>query len=62
LEIYNILGQGVKSFDFENYNTGLHLFQWDGTNYYGEMVSSGVYIIFLEQSGKVAKRKMLVIR
>jgi hypothetical protein len=62
LKIYNILGQGVKSFDFENYNTGLHLFQWDGTNYYGEMVSSGVYIIFLEQSGKVAKRKMLVIR
>lgn len=62
LKIYNILGQEVKSFDFENYSMGLHLFQWDGTNSYGELVSSGVYIIFLEQSGGVARRKMLVIR
>ena len=62
LVIYNILGQEVKSFTFKNYKPGLHLFRWDGKNDKGHWLSSGVYLILLKQDGKIARRKMLLIR
>ncbi len=62
LIIYNILGQEIKSFTFENYEPGLHLFQWDGKNDKGHWTSSGVYFIVLRQNGKTARQKMLLLR
>jgi len=44
LEVYNILGQKVKTLVNTTQNAGVHSVVWDGTNDNNERISSGVYI------------------
>jgi flagellar hook assembly protein FlgD len=62
ISIYNSLGQKVISYDRVNVNTGEHSVVWDGTDRYGNRVSSGVYFYRLETSFGDKKKKMLLLK
>ena len=58
LDIYNILGQKVKSLVNGELNAGWHAVSWDGTNNAGEQMASGVYIYKLNTPNFEHTRKM----
>ncbi len=62
LGIYNIRGQKVRSLSDEILPSGKHLFHWDSKDDRGRIVGSGVYFVRLEQGGKAAIRKVVLIR
>ena len=60
IEIYNILGQKVKTLvnGFQNSSDQVI---WNGTNNMGRRVPAGLYIYSLKAEGKIESRKMLLI-
>jgi hypothetical protein len=61
LDIYNILGQSVKSYsDFKD--AGTHSFEWNGQDNSGTQVASGVYFYRLEAGKEVATKKMMMLK
>ncbi len=62
IRIYNLNGKEIKTLINEYKEPGLYEIKWDGTNDYGQKVSSGVYIYSLE-TGKFSKSlKMLYLK
>ena len=62
IEIYNVKGQKVKSFQLEK-KTGESSIMWDGTDENDKSVSSGVYFYQLINEGKtIQNKKMLLIK
>lgn len=62
LEIFNLLGQKVRTLAAERKIAGLHQVQWDGRDEAGREVSGGVYFLRLQAGNSVQTRKMLLIR
>lgn len=62
LRIFNLRGEQVQSLRMTQPETGLHIYAWDGRNYRGQKVSSGVYFITLEQGNRIARQKMLLLK
>lgn len=63
LTIYDVLGQRIKYFIFDNYNPGKYEVVWNGTDDNGNKVSSGVYFYRLEADDfLVANKKMLLTK
>lgn len=62
LAIYNILGQEVKVMVDEVLRSARHHVVWDGKDYQGLPVASGVYFIRLRSPEKLQIRKMMLIR
>lgn len=62
LEIFNLLGQRVRTLAAERKIAGLHQVQWDGRDDAGREVSGGVYFLRLQAGNSVQTRKMLLIR
>ncbi len=63
LEIYNVLGQKIKTLiNNEMYRTGYHNIEWNGRNNTGESVASGMYIFRLQASNKVKIRKSILMK
>jgi len=62
ITIYNSLGQKVRSYDRGYEGVGEHSVIWDGTDRYGNRVSSGVYFYRLESSFGDKKKKMLLVK
>jgi len=61
LDIYNILGQSVKSYsDFKE--AGTHAIEWNGRDNTGAQVASGVYFYRLEAGKDVATKKMMMLK
>ena len=58
LEIYNILGQRVKTLVSGELQAGWHEVSWDGTNDAGEQLASGIYIYNLKTPNFEHSRKM----
>ena len=44
VSIFNITGSEVKTLINQELDKGIHRLQWDGTNNFGEKVTSGIYI------------------
>lgn len=44
LQIFDLSGRKVRTLIKEDYEAGIHVCEWDGTNDAGQRVSSGVYI------------------
>jgi len=59
LDIFNILGQQVRSLADDEYQFGNHSVTWDGSDSQGEQVASGVYFYRLRVGEKVETRKMV---
>ncbi|MBI2418698.1 MAG: S8 family serine peptidase [Ignavibacteriales bacterium] len=62
VKIYSITGELVFSRSAYMAIPGMYLFTWDGTNFSGNPVSSGVYICGVEASGKTEYKKIIRLR
>lgn len=62
VEIFNILGQRVKSLVSDYKAPGRYSVIWDGRNEAGQEVSSGVYFYRLQESERTDIRKMLLLK
>ncbi|MFZ0390572.1 MAG: T9SS type A sorting domain-containing protein, partial [Calditrichia bacterium] len=63
LEIFNILGQRVKTLLDNQYTpAGRHILQWDGRNNRGVQLSSGVYILRIQAADYVAHKKLILLK
>ncbi|MGH1363214.1 MAG: FlgD immunoglobulin-like domain containing protein [Calditrichia bacterium] len=62
LDIYNVLGQRVRSLVDGKVDTGAHAVVWDGRSDSGVSVASGVYIYRLKAGEYVNARKMVLVR
>ncbi|RKY69153.1 MAG: hypothetical protein DRQ02_01940 [Candidatus Latescibacterota bacterium] len=62
LEVYDLLGQKVKSLADGRLQAGWHTALWDGTSQQGQTVASGVYFCQLRTKAITLTRKMLLLR
>ena len=62
LNIYNLLGQNVKTLVDKKLSPGQYTFEWDATDGMGFPVASGIYFYELRSESFIARKKMLLIR
>jgi len=62
LTIYNMLGQKVRTFNYQNTSAGYHSVTWDATNDLGQQVGAGVYLYQLQAKDFVKTRKMVLLK
>ncbi|MBI4548141.1 MAG: choice-of-anchor D domain-containing protein, partial [Ignavibacteriae bacterium] len=61
-EIYNLLGQRIRTLVDEEQLTGVHIVVWNGGNNLGNLAGSGVYVYRIRAGDFVASRKLVIIR
>jgi len=62
LNIYNLLGQRIVTLVSGRQNAGSYQIEWNGTDQFGQKVSSGIYLYKLETDTDVQVRKMVLIK
>ena len=62
LEIYNLMGQKVKTLVNNYVAAGTHTVRWDGRDDNGNVVASGVYFYKLTADGKTAAKKLTLLK
>lgn len=62
LKVYDLQGREINMLLNENLQPGEYEIQWDGRNYAGSTVVSGVYLLKMEVEGYVQVRKMVLVR
>ena len=62
LSVYDILGNKIKELTSSIYDPGEYNLIWDGTNTYGEKVSSGVYIYSLISNEIKKSGRMILLK
>jgi hypothetical protein len=62
IEVYNVLGQRVRTLVDDRKEAGMHQLRWDGTNRYGKRVGSGVYFLRLRAGDTSETRKAVLVR
>jgi hypothetical protein len=62
LIIYDITGQEIRKLIDSSVASGDHQAIWDGTNNFGEKVTSGIYYYRLESGGVTKIKKMTLLR
>jgi len=62
LTIYNMLGQKVRTFNYQNTSAGYHSVKWNATNDYGDPVGAGVYLYQLRANHYLETRKMVLLK
>lgn len=63
LEIYNVVGQVVRTLVAEHQNAGRYVVQWDASNESGQNLSSGIYFYRLVAGSEFLEvKKMLLLK
>ncbi|HWR84222.1 MAG TPA: S8 family serine peptidase [Candidatus Deferrimicrobium sp.] len=62
LDVYNLLGQRVRTLVSERLPAGSHAVVWDGTNDDGEKVATGVYLYRLVTTAGTRTRRMMLLK
>ena len=62
IDIYNVLGQSVRTLVSEAQSAGKHTAEWDGRDANGHSVASGVYLYRLQAGGFVQTKKMVLAK
>ena len=62
LAIYTSEGRLVIKKEFEASIQNYRIFDWDGMNDNGDLVSNGIYIVLLRVGGSVDMKKLAVVR
>ena len=62
LTIVNVLGQHITTVVNRDLNTGEHKFSWDGTNYNGKALPSGIYFAILKGNSGVEVQKIVLLK
>jgi flagellar hook assembly protein FlgD len=61
LEIYDVLGQRVRTLVAGQLSAGSHRVLWNGRDQHGVQVSSGAYFYRLQAGAFVSTRRMMLI-
>lgn len=61
-EIYNILGEKVKTLLNEEVAPGIHKLKWDGRNESNAVMPSGIYLLKLKNSNRVIVKKLMLLK
>jgi hypothetical protein len=62
IEIFNVLGQKVRTLVNETKSAGSYRIEWNGVDYAGRPVSTGVYLYRFQAGDVVHTKKMLLIK
>ncbi|MBD3169061.1 MAG: T9SS type A sorting domain-containing protein [candidate division Zixibacteria bacterium] len=62
IEVFNLVGQKVKTLVDANVQSGVHSVTWDGTNDNGSKVSSGVYFYRLSADDETIVKRMTLMK
>lgn len=62
VEIFNILGQKIKTVADKKFRSGLQTLYWDGKDENGKEVSSGIYFYRVKTDDMVKTRKMVLVK
>ena len=62
LTVYNVLGQRMNVLVDKVLSAGKYTVTWDGTDYNGLSVASGIYFYRLETDGFLTSRKMVLLK
>lgn len=62
LEIFNSIGQKIRTLVNKEYTRGVHQVHWDGTNEQGEKVSAGAYFYRIKADDYRATKQLLLVR
>ena len=62
LNVYNLLGRKVALLTSGQYDRGFHRTFWDGCDFYGNTVSSGIYLLELRGQFNRSVRKIEIIK
>ncbi|MEJ2636674.1 MAG: FG-GAP-like repeat-containing protein [Calditrichia bacterium] len=62
LVIYNLLGQEIRRFEFDNPSAGINKIQWNGLDRFGHPVASGTYVYRLIYDGLTMTKKLLLLK
>jgi hypothetical protein len=62
IDVYNILGQTVRTLLDEERAAGSHTIVWDGNDQRGNMAASGIYLYRMQTGGTSVVKKMVLIR
>ena len=62
VNIYNSLGQKIRTLVNQNCNAGYHSFFWDAKDDYGNLVLSGIYFYKMHAGRFNETKKMTVLR
>ena len=62
LEIYNILGQKIRTLVNQEKNPGNYSLSWNGKNDFGDSVNSGIYFIKFSSDNFSDTKKMTLLK
>jgi hypothetical protein len=62
LTVYNVLGQEIRNWQFDNLSAGEHSIEWSGEDNWGREVSSGIYFVQMRTVNFSDTRKMVLIK
>lgn len=68
IRIYDVIGTLIKEYKFDSQSRGDHYIDWDGTNNFDEIVTSGIYIYDFKAIPKINNKvftsssKMILIK
>ena len=62
LEVYNVVGQVVRTLVADHQNAGRYVTQWDATNDNGQPLSSGIYFYHIQAGDFQKTKKMLLLK
>jgi len=62
IDIYNILGQKIKTITTNRFIAGIYQFHWDGLDEYGFQISSGIYLIQTVTNKTTSTYKVIYIK
>jgi hypothetical protein len=62
LEIYNVLGEKIRTLVDERQSAGVYRIQWKGLNDFGVPVSSSIYFYRIQTSEFVKTKKMIMMK
>lgn len=62
IDLYNVRGQLVKSLVAGLATPGRHTVSWDGTDFGGGPVATGVYFVAMEAMGFRGTRKLVLLK
>ncbi len=62
IDIINISGQIIKTIVHSSHQPGNYEIMWDGTNYYGISVPSGIYFYKMDADEFVSVKKLVLLK
>ncbi|QQS35324.1 MAG: T9SS type A sorting domain-containing protein [Ignavibacteriales bacterium] len=62
VKVFNLLGQEINTLFNEEALKGVYVINWNGTDYLGQNVSSGVYIYRMEAGQFIKSMKMVLLK